>query len=288
MDFSSLLNVGAQGLTAYKKGQTQRRFQDLALERQNEQDAMNQQIQQAQLDQMRAKAVPPPRNIDPLSPEGIAATSKLEELRAKSRQAPRDPVKDHAAMRDYDISHPLPTQEKPLRQEIPSESERKGLFFYQRAVPAGKIIDSFNDQKTLDALAAKAGMLGNWAKTPEGRRLIQAGKTWAMAVLRQDSGGAITDDEMEFYFDTYLPRPGDDAATLAQKAEARRVVTEGLKAVAGRAMPREATSGPSPALAQKPKAPPSQQQKDYDKAASALQAAGKTPDEIVATIGERP
>lgn len=116
---------------------------------------------------------------------------------------------------------------------LQTEGERKALFFYRRAEPAAAILNQFDNQKTLDAVASQAGMLGNWAKTPEGQRLYQAGKTWAMAVLRQDSGGAITEEEMQGYFDTYLPRPGDSAEVLAQKRDARRVVTDGLGEMGG-------------------------------------------------------
>lgn len=132
--------------------------------------------------------------------------------------------------------------EKPVQT---SDGERKALFYHQRAKPAADQIARYDSPQVLDAIAQKTGMLGNWAKTPEGRLLDQASRVWVMAVLRQDSQGTISDSEMENYRETYLPVPGDDAATLAQKAEARRVATEGLLGVAGRAAPPSIPGEPS-------------------------------------------
>jgi hypothetical protein len=115
----------------------------------------------------------------------------------------------------------------------PTDAQNRAQFFYSRAEPASKLIDRFDSIDALDALAGKGGMLRSWASSAEGRQLTQAGKDWAMAVLRQDSGGAISDEEMEFYFDTYLPRPGDDQQTLTQKRAARQTVTQGLLQMAG-------------------------------------------------------
>jgi hypothetical protein len=49
----------------------------------------------------------------------------------------------------------------------------------------------------------------------------QAGDEYLQAILRKDTGAAITTQEQELYGKTYLPQPGDGPAVLRAKAEAR-------------------------------------------------------------------
>lgn len=57
-----------------------------------------------------------------------------------------------------------------------------------------------------------------------------AGDEFLQAILRKDTGAAITPDEQALYGVTYLPQPGDGAAVIAQKQEARRRAVEAIKA----------------------------------------------------------
>lgn len=129
------------------------------------------------------------------------------------------------------------------RPSNPNESETKAAGMLHRVVPAGQAVNKFDTRKTLDEIASRTGYLGNWAQTDKGRQLRNAGKIWAMSVLRPESGATISDQELDGYFETYLPRPGDDEATLAQKRQARREAEEGVAIQAGRALkPGVATS----------------------------------------------
>lgn len=49
-----------------------------------------------------------------------------------------------------------------------------------------------------------------------------AGQEFLQAILRKDTGAAITEQEQVLYGRTYLPQPGDNPAALQQKAAARR------------------------------------------------------------------
>ena len=49
----------------------------------------------------------------------------------------------------------------------------------------------------------------------------QAGTEFLQAILRKDTGAAITQDEVESYGRVYLPRPGDSQAVLEAKRQAR-------------------------------------------------------------------
>ena len=56
-----------------------------------------------------------------------------------------------------------------------------------------------------------------------------AGDEFLQAILRKDTGAAITAQEQDLYGKTYLPQPGDSDAAMAQKSQARRRAVEALK-----------------------------------------------------------
>lgn len=57
----------------------------------------------------------------------------------------------------------------------------------------------------------------------------QAGDEFLQAILRKDTGAAITAQEQELYGKTYLPQPGDNPALLAQKKKARLRALNAMK-----------------------------------------------------------
>ena len=57
----------------------------------------------------------------------------------------------------------------------------------------------------------------------------QAAEEFLQAILRKDTGAAITAGEQALYGKTYVPQPGDSDAVLAQKANSRRRALEALK-----------------------------------------------------------
>lgn len=56
----------------------------------------------------------------------------------------------------------------------------------------------------------------------------QAAREFLAAVLRKDTGAAITAQEFDIYGQTYLPQPGDSPATLRQKAKSRQVALDAI------------------------------------------------------------
>lgn len=75
--------------------------------------------------------------------------------------------------------------------------------------------------------------LGNYAQSAEYQKYKQASSNFITALLRQESGAAISKSEFDRYDKEYMPQPGDSREVLAQKAEARRVAIEGMKKGAG-------------------------------------------------------
>lgn len=75
--------------------------------------------------------------------------------------------------------------------------------------------------------------LGNYVQSPDYQKYKQASSNFITALLRQESGAAISKSEFERYDKEYMPQPGDSSEVLAQKTEARRIAIEGMKKGAG-------------------------------------------------------
>lgn len=82
-------------------------------------------------------------------------------------------------------------------------------------------------------LAFGDGRVRENALSSTDRRWLQAAREWLAPVLRKDTGAAVGPGELVTYMGIYLPSPTDDAATLQQKAQARAVAEQALRAQAG-------------------------------------------------------
>ena len=83
----------------------------------------------------------------------------------------------------------------------------------------------------------------------------QAAQDWIRAKLRKESGAAIGVDEARQEYATYFPMVGDSPEKIAQKTEARRVVTEGMQKSAGKSYTPYIPLAPAPAPAAQPMMP---------------------------------
>lgn len=72
-------------------------------------------------------------------------------------------------------------------------------------------------------------------RTPIVQQYDQAARNFINAVLRRESGAVISKEEFENAYQQYLPRPGDSAEVLAQKALNRQETIKGLTLSAGNA-----------------------------------------------------
>ncbi|MBC8642136.1 hypothetical protein IAG25_35615 [Caballeronia sp. EK] len=86
-----------------------------------------------------------------------------------------------------------------------------------------------------NALGNAVNSLPTWAGAPNDQQQSyeQAQRNFVSAVLRKESGAAISNEEYANEAKKYFPQPGDSAATIEQKARARDLAIEGLKAQAG-------------------------------------------------------
>lgn len=73
----------------------------------------------------------------------------------------------------------------------------------------------------------------NLANSPGWMQFQQAKKEWMAALLRKDTGAAVTPQEFEIYDQTYFPQPGEDATTVENKRKSRAQVAADLAAGSG-------------------------------------------------------
>jgi hypothetical protein len=90
------------------------------------------------------------------------------------------------------------------------------------------------------------GALARAGQGADTQRYDQAAQDWIRAKLRKESGAAIGVDEARQEYATYFPMVGDSAEKIAQKAEARRVVTLGMQKSAGKAYEPYTPLAPAP------------------------------------------
>lgn len=74
------------------------------------------------------------------------------------------------------------------------------------------------------------GLVRGRVQSPEYQTARQAGDEFLQAILRKDTGAAITSQEQALYGKTYLPQPGDSPAVVSQKRMARARALEAMKA----------------------------------------------------------
>jgi hypothetical protein len=89
--------------------------------------------------------------------------------------------------------------------------------------------------RTLEAIPFVGGALARSGQGAQTQQYDQAAQDWIRAKLRKESGAAIGVDEARQEYATYFPMVGDTPEKIAQKAEARRVVTLGMQKSAGKA-----------------------------------------------------
>lgn len=104
-----------------------------------------------------------------------------------------------------------------------TEAQSKDTVFVTRASGALPIIDQHGEALARLGEATGGGLpvVGNYMKSPEYQQAEQAGKEFLQAILRKDTGAAITKEEQDEYGSVYLPRPGDSQAVLDQKKASR-------------------------------------------------------------------
>lgn len=126
-----------------------------------------------------------------------------------------------------------------------TEFQGKATGFGMRADAASQIIEQVGQngkvQPSLIKRAAEAvplvgeglGMAANALQTPEQQQVEQAQRDFVNAVLRQESGAAISQGEFDNARKQYFPQPNDTPEVIAQKAANRAAAINGFRVSAG-------------------------------------------------------
>jgi len=113
-----------------------------------------------------------------------------------------------------------------------TEGQSKDIVYATRAEGALAALDPIANALTSRGEVAADWLpmgLGGGMQTDEYQVAKTAGDEFLQAILRKDTGAAITTQEQALYGETYLPRPGDSPARLQYKQKARKRAVEALK-----------------------------------------------------------
>jgi hypothetical protein len=118
-----------------------------------------------------------------------------------------------------------------------TEGQSKDYNYYERGNAAnGELAGNGNALTgTVDSLIRGIPVIGqsgigNMLVSSDRQKAEQSGSEFINAILRKDSGAALTKEEQDIYGKTYLPQPGDSPEVLQQKENAR---TRALKGIQG-------------------------------------------------------
>jgi len=94
----------------------------------------------------------------------------------------------------------------------------------------GRTQRTLGDNTMSGFLAGDEGSAGplNAFRSSTDQQLEQAQREWIAALLRRDTGAAVTPQEFRLYGPMYLPQPGDSPAVIEQKRAARERAFNGL------------------------------------------------------------
>lgn len=156
-----------------------------------------------------------------------------------------DPIAAHQANRLFDVEHPLPST---AATNKPTEMSAKAALVYPRAAQAAAALEPFftHGMPARTAMGKVTG--GNYFLSPEEQRANQAAETVSSAILRLESGAAISEHEVKEYAKQFLPQPGDSDEVRAAKRETLATQLERMRQAAA---PTLSHDTPAPATAPK-------------------------------------
>jgi len=118
-----------------------------------------------------------------------------------------------------------------------NDTQAKALQFGTRMQQAGQNLDALAaagvDQPGIIKRVADvvgAGALANWSQSPQQQQVEQSQRDFVNAVLRRESGAAISNSEFDNARQQYFPQIGDDDKVIEQKRRNRELATRGILA----------------------------------------------------------
>lgn len=139
-----------------------------------------------------------------------------------------------------------------------TEGQSKDVNYYIRGKAALDTVAQYEGALSSLKDSTLSGLPGgNYVVSSDFQQGQQAGREFLAAILRKDTGAAITNQEFEIYGPMFLPQPGDGPEVLEQKRTARARAIEAIRVGLGAKgdalgnLPESAPSGPPAAAARK-------------------------------------
>jgi len=158
--------------------------------------------------------------IDQQQPKGILVQSDQGPVLADPRTGKSTPVVDQSG--------------KPLGSKQGStltEGQAKALGFGSRMVASGRVLDDLGMQGVdMPVLGGYGGSLVNAFGSAQQQQVEQAQRDWVNAILRRESGAAISPSEFDSAKKQYFAQPGDKPGVIAQKRQNRLLAEQGVLA----------------------------------------------------------
>lgn len=148
-----------------------------------------------------------------------------------------------------------PNKPMPARALRPTTDQANAAGFYDRIRNSNEILsDPAVTQAAMSLGQNTMNMapmgLGNYLTSPEYQKYDQASRDFVNAVLRKESGAAISESEFNNARIQYFPQPGDTPEKIQQKANNRAIVIEAMKRTAGPALSGQQTETQQPGQTQ--------------------------------------
>jgi hypothetical protein len=138
-----------------------------------------------------------------------------------------------SAYREYQLSQNDPGFANYLQGSKPlTPDQLKAADFASRLQSSDQIINQLAKVGASN-VGGISQYFPNVLKSSDRQQLEQAERTFVNAVLRRESGAAISPSEFNSAAQQYFPQPGDSQATIQQKANLRAQVTQNLQNQAG-------------------------------------------------------
>jgi hypothetical protein len=113
-----------------------------------------------------------------------------------------------------------------------TEAQSKDTVYAVRAEGALPLLDSLDKELTSvqGNTLGQLPLVGNALKPEAFQKAEQASNEFLQALLRKDTGAAITEGEQVLYGNTYIPRMGDGPEVIEQKRQSRYRALQAMKA----------------------------------------------------------
>lgn len=118
-----------------------------------------------------------------------------------------------------------------------NDVQSKALQFGARMLQSGQTIDQLAADGVTQpgylkrvADTVGAGALANWTQSQQQQQVEQGQRDFVNAVLRRESGAAISNSEFDNARKQYFPQPGDSQQVIEQKRRNRDLATAGVLA----------------------------------------------------------